>query len=299
MTTEAHSTVSRAVTLTLGSTLMLASMHGLVRFLSSDMHPFMIVFFRNLFGLVAVMPLLLRAGVGSLKTQNPRLHMLRALVGVIAMLGWFYALSKVPIANATALSFSTTIFATLSAWLFLGEALRWRRSAAIVVGLIGVYVVLRPAAEGFNIFSILVLFTSIAWGLSLTIVKQLSKTESPTSIVSWMGITLVVLSFWPALSVWQTPTLEQLLWLFLVGALATAGHLLMTMAIQMTDTSLVMSVDFTRLIWTALIGAYFFSEVLDMWTFVGASIIFLAGWYIVFRESRMSHQSGQQQDTAG
>ena len=274
--------------LMLGATLMLASMHGLVRLLSSDMHPFMIVFFRNLFGLVAVMPLLLRAGIGSLKTQHPKLHLIRAGVGVVAMLGWFYALSKVPIANATALSFSTTIFATVSAWLFLGEQLRWRRSAAIVVGLIGVYVVLRPSAEGFNIYALLVLLTSIAWGLSLTIVKHLSKTETPTSIVSWMGITLVILSFWPALTVWQTPTTEQLLWLFLVGALATAGHLLMTTSIQMADTSLIMSVDFTRLIWTALIGAYFFNEVLDAWTFVGASIIFLAGWYIVFRESRMS-----------
>ena len=287
MTIDAHGTTSRAVMLMLGATLMLASMHGLVRQLSSDMHPFMIVFFRNLFGLVAVLPLLLQAGLGSLKTHNPRLHMLRAGVGVIAMLGWFYALSKVPIANATALSFSTTIFATVSAWLFLGERLRWRRSAAIVVGLVGVFVVLRPSAEGFNIYALLVLFTSIAWGISLTIVKHLSKTETPTSIVSWMGITLVILSFWPALAVWHTPTMEQLLWLFLVGALATAGHLLMTTSIQMADTSLVMSVDFTRLIWTALIGAYFFNEILDVWTFVGASIIFLAGWYIVFRESRM------------
>lgn len=287
MTTDAHSTAGRAVVLMLGATLMLALMHGLVRHLSTDMHPFMIVFFRNLFGLIAVLPLLMRAGLGTLKTQHPKLHLLRAIVGVVAMSGWFYALSKVPIANATALSFSTTIFATVSAWLFLGETLRWRRSAAIFVGLIGVFVVLRPSAEGFNIYALLVVATSIAWGLSLTIVKILSRTETPTSIVTWMGITLVFLSFWPALGVWDTPTAQQLVWLFFVGALATSGHLLMTTAIQMTDTSIVMSVDFTRLIWTAMIGAYFFNEVLDMWTFIGAGIIFLAGWYIVFRESRL------------
>lgn len=289
MTSDVQSTTTRAVLFMLGATVMLASMHGLVRLLSSDLHPFIIVFFRNLFGLITVLPLLLKAGLGSLKTQHPRLHMIRAGVGIVAMLGWFYALSKVPIANATALSFSTTIFATVCAWLFLGEVLRWRRTAAIFLGLVGVFVVLRPAAEGFNAFAILVLLTSIAWGLSLTIVKHLSKTETTTSIVSWMGITLVVLSIWPALFVWQTPTLEQFLWLFLVGALATAGHLLMTSAIKMADTSIVMSVDFARLVWTALIGAYFFNEVLDIWTFVGASIIFLAGWYIVFRESRISN----------
>jgi len=271
----------------LGATVMLASMHGMVRLLSSDLHPFIIVFFRSLFGLITVLPLLLRAGLGSLRTQNVKLHALRAVVGTIAMLGWFYALSKVPIANATALSFSTTIFATVAAWLFLGETLRWRRSAAIFVGLIGVYVVLRPSSEGFNIFALLVLLTSVAWGLSLTIVKQLSKTETPTSIVSWMGITMVFLSLWPALPVWQTPSGEQLLWLFMIGGLATAGHLLMTMSIKMAETSVVMSVDFFRLIWTALIGAYFFGDMLDVWTFVGAAIIFAAGWYIVFRESRI------------
>jgi drug/metabolite transporter (DMT)-like permease len=285
-----HSATHRAVVFMLVSTVFLACMHGLVRQLSAEMHPFVIVFFRNFFGLLTVLPLLLRAGVGTLRTSNPRLHMLRAGIGVVAMLGWFYALSKVPIANATALSFSTTIFATICAWLFLGEKLRWRRSAAIAVGIVGIYVVLRPSADGFNQYALLVLVTSLAWGLSLTIVKQLSKTESATSIVSWMGISMVALSIWPALAVWQTPTIEQLLYLFLIGGLATAGHMFMTMAIKMAETSIVMSVDFGRLIWTALIGAYFFGEILDLWTFVGATIIFLAGWYIVFRESRMTDQ---------
>jgi len=217
--------------------MLLASMHGMVRFLSSDLHPFIIVFFRNLFGLLTVMPLLMKVGFSTLKTSNPKLHTIRAIIGLLAMLGWFYALSKVPIANATALSFSTTIFAAISAWLFLGERIRWRRSAAIIVGFIGVYVVLRPAAEGFNIFAMLVILTSISWALSLTIVKQLSKTESTTSIVSWMGISLVALSIWPALMVWQTPSINQLLWLFLIGGLGTAGHLMMTSAIKMADIS--------------------------------------------------------------
>ena len=288
MTSSAHSDTQRAVAFMLCSTILLACMHALVRHLSAEMHPFVIVFFRNFFGLLTVLPLLMKAGIGTLKTSNPKLHILRAGIGVMGMLGWFYALSKVPIANATALSFSTTIFATVSAWLFLGEKLRWRRSVAIAMGLVGIFVVLRPSADGFNQYALLVLFTSLAWGLSLTIVKELSKTESATSIVSWMGISLVGLSIWPALAVWQTPTLEQFVYLFLIGGLATAGHLFMTTAIKMAETSIVMSVDFGRLIWTALIGAYFFGEILDLWTFLGAAIIFIAGWYIVFRESRMT-----------
>ena len=131
----------------------------------------------------------------------------------------------------------------------------------------------------------MVLLSAVAWGSSVSIVKHLSKSETVTTIVGWMAISLTALSLWPALYVWQTPDSHQLLKLLLVGALATGGHLLMTSALQLADTSIVMSVDFTRLIWTAIIGAVFFAEMLDKWTFIGACIIFGAGWYIIFRES--------------
>lgn len=270
------------------STVLIASMHTSVRGLSSELHPFVIVFFRNLFGLIAVAPLLLRAGISSLKTTQARLYVLRAVIGIAAMMSWFYALSKVPLTNATAISFSTTIFATLSAWLFLGEKMRLRRWAAIVVGLMGVLVVLQPDAGGFNRYSLLVLFSAAAWGTSISIAKKLSAVESVTSIVAWMSISLTLLSFPVALFYWQTPTLDQLFWLALIGTLATAGHLLMTQALKMADTSVVMSMDFARLVWTSILGAWFFNEVLDTWTAIGATIIFAAGWYIIFRETKLN-----------
>lgn len=269
------------------STVLLASMHGLIRSLSADLHPFVIVFFRNLLGLVAIMPLLIRAGFSSLKTNKPGLYTVRAIVGLLAMLSWFFALSKVPITHATALSFSTTIFATLCAWFFLGEKMRFRRWAAILVGITGVLVVLRPDAAGFNVYSLLVVVSAVAWGGAISIVKHLSQTETVTSIVGWMGISLTLLSIVPAMYYWQTPTLSQFLVLSVIGILATGGHLLMTSALQMADTAVVMSMDFFRLVWTAIIGSVFFTELLDMWTVLGACIIFAAGWYIIFRESQI------------
>lgn len=268
------------------STVVLSAMHGLVRHLSAELHPFVIAFYRNLFGFVAILPLLWRSGFGVLRTPNPGLHVLRALVGVVAMLTWFYSLSRVPIANATALSFSTTLFATLAAWLFLGERLRLRRWLAIVVGFLGVVVVIRPDPGSFDAQALWVLVAAIAWGSSITVVKLLTRTESSTSIVAWMGISLTVLSFFPALMVWSWPDARALLELGLIGVLATTGHLLMTQAIRGADVAVVTSVDFTRLIWTSIIGSVFFAEMLDRWTLVGATIIFAAGWYIVFRESR-------------
>lgn len=279
-------TTWQALTCMLLSTVILSAMHGLVRHLSADLHPFVIAFYRNLFGFVAILPLLLRSGFGALRTDNPGLHVVRALVGVVAMLAWFYSLSRVPIANATALSFSTTLFATLTAWLFLGERLRVRRWLAIVVGFFGVVVVIRPDPGAFDAEALWVLLAAIAWGASITVVKQLTRTESSTTIVAWMGISLTLLSFFPAVTVWSWPDTRALFELGLIGVLATSGHLLMTQAIRGADVAVVTSVDFTRLIWTSIIGALFFAEILDRWTLFGATIIFAAGWYIVFRESR-------------
>lgn len=269
------------------STLALACMHALVRDVGQDLHPFVVVFFRNVFGLLAVCPLLIRYGWRTLKTDRPGLYIWRSLIGVIAMLCWFTGLANVPIANATALSFSTTLFTTLIAWLFLGEFIRWRRTAAIVFGILGVFVVLRPGMEGFNAYSLLVVFSALAWAASICFVKVLSRTDSVTCIVAWMGISLTVLSLAPAIYHWQTPNLSEWFSLGLIGILATAGHLTMTRAVQMAETSVVMSVDFARLIWASIIGAWFFGEVLDLWTAMGAVMIFLAGWYIVFRESQV------------
>lgn len=276
------------------SAFALAAMHTLVRYLSADLHPFVIVFFRNFFGLVAVLPLILKGGVASMAVSRPWLMAIRLLTGIFAMLSWFYALSKVPIANATALSFSATIFATLSAWLFLGERMRLRRWAAIFVGLIGVLIVLRPGVGGYNAFGLLVLASTVSWGIGVTLVKKLSQTDSITSVVAWMSIGLTVLSVPIAWWFWQPPTLTQYALLFAVGSLGTIGHLCMTRALKMADTGPIMSIDFTRLIWTTAFGAALFGDVLDTWTMVGAVVIFSSGLYIIFRESHLEREAGRQ-----
>lgn len=274
------------ILLMLLATVFLACMHSIVRHLTAELHPFVVVFFRNLFGLLAILPVLAKTGIGVLKTEHPQLHLIRICVGMLAMLSWFYALSKVPITNATALSFSSTIFATLAAWLILGERMRIRRWLAILTGLVGVLVVLRPGLDGFNAYAVLVIGSTMAWGASVTIVKKLSRTETTTSIITWMGIGLSVLTLGPALLFWQWPDLQQLMWLALVGMLASAGHFSMTSALRLTDTAVVMSVDFMRLVWTSIIGYIFFADLLDRWTLIGALIIFASAWYIIFRESR-------------
>lgn len=267
------------------STIILASMHGIVRHAGTEIHPFVLIFYRNFFGLLIVIPLLFRTGLNGLRTNHFRLLFLRGFLGIIALLAWFYSLVHVPLTEATALSFTAAIFTALAAIIFLGERVRFRRWAAIVVGFVGVVVVLRPETEYFNPLLVLVLFSTIFWALSITLIKYLSKTDSATSLVSWMSILMTILSFPFALYYWQWPVGEQWLWLVAIGVLGTLGHLCMVRAISLADTSLIMTIDFFRLIWGALIGYYFFADQMAISTWVGAIIIFGSGAYIIYRES--------------
>lgn len=271
------------------ATALLSTMHAMVRYLSAELHPFEIAFFRNLFGFVAVLPLLIRAGWSGLSSRHPGLQCARGLLGVTAMLAWFYGLSVVPIAQATALSFTSVIFASLGAGLILGERMRLRRWTAVLLGFVGVLAILRPGFQGLQIGTLIVMTASVAWGLAMVVVKRLSRTDSVVSIVAWMAITLTVLSFFPALLVWVWPTTKQLLWLGILGALATLGHLAMTKALKLADATAVLPLDFTRLIWAAVIGYLAFAEIPDAWTWLGGGIIATSATYIIYRESKVQH----------
>lgn len=273
------------------STALLSGMHAMVRHLGGHLHPFEIAFFRNLFGLAAVMPLIFTVGLAGLHSRRPKLQVLRGTTGLLAMLGWFYGLTIVPIATATALSFSAALFASLGAVLFLGEKMHLRRWSAVALGIIGVIIVLRPGAASFDPGTLFIVGSALLWGFNVVIVKQLSKTDSTVSIVAWMSATLTVLSFIPALFVWQWPTMTDLLWLALIGLTGTCGHLTMVKALKLADATAVMSVDFSRLIWTTAMGSLIFADRIDLLAWIGGSIIFVSGLYILYRESKVKAAS--------
>ena len=265
---------------------ILSCMHGLVRHVSAEMHPFEIVFFRNLFGLLVLVPFAVRAGRAGLVSHRPGLQLLRGVVVAVAMFSWFYGLSVVPIAQATALSFTSAIFGSLAAVAFLGERMRRRRWTAVAISVVGVLVVLRPGLAGLDAGSLIVLLASLAWAGSVVLVKLLSRTDSSVAIVTWITMILAVLSLPPALLVWTWPTPAQLAWLGLIGALGTAGHLAMTRSFRLADVTAVLPIDFTRLIWTSLIGYLAFAETPDIWVWIGGTVIFTSTTYIAYREHR-------------
>lgn len=270
------------------STFFFAAMHASIRHVSESIHPFEIAFFRSVFALAVVAPWFWRQGFGLLYTRRPGLHALRAVFNVFAMLSFFYALSITPLSEVTALNFTAPIFASLLAALILGEAVRLRRWGAIVVGFAGTLVILRPGFAEVGLGEILVLFSSLVWAFALLVIKTLSRTDSSATIIAYMALLMMPLTLVPAAFVWQWPDAVQLFWLVLVGLLGGAGQLLMTEALRSADTAVVMPIDFCKLPWVAVIAYLAFSEVPDLYTWLGGAIIFASSFYIAYRERQVT-----------
>ncbi len=274
------------------SCLGFALLTVLIRHVSADLHPFEIVFFRNFFGLLAMLPWVWRVGISGLRTRRLGAYGVRAVTGLIAMLCWFTAISLMPLAEATALSFTAPLFATLGAALFLGETVRLRRWTATIAGFAGAMIILRPGIEAISPAALLALAASAFMAVSVLTIKSLSRTESPNAIVLYMGLMITPLSLPPALMVWTMPALETWGWLAALGGLATLGHLALVRAFAAAEVSAVLPLDFSRLIFIALLAFVFFGERPDAWTWTGAAVIFAAVLYTAHRESRLGRPAG-------
>jgi drug/metabolite transporter (DMT)-like permease len=275
----------RVILLMLASTLLFSGMHATIRFVSSELHPFEITFFRNLFGLTVVLPWFLRYGLKPLRTTRFPLHATRACLNICSMLCFFYALSITPLAEATALTFTGPIFATALAVLILHEVVGPWRWFAILVGFAGTLVILRPGFADVGLGPLLAIASALIWAVTLIGIKELTRTDSAVTITSYMIVLLIPLALIPALFVWEWPTLRQLGWLCLLGTLGSGGHLLMNHALKDSDTNVIMSVDFVRLVWVALIGYAVFAEVPELYTWLGGAMI-CGAVYLTYRDGR-------------
>ncbi|MDP7666533.1 MAG: DMT family transporter [Rhodospirillales bacterium] len=264
--------------------LVNASVGAMVKHLSADLHPFEIVFFRALFGIVTLSPLLLRHGLSALETRHFRLYFFRACFAVSSLLMTWTALSIAPLAKVTAISFSQPLFASILAAVFIGEAIRARRISALVIGFLGTLIIVRPGSAAFDTGSVLAIGGAACAASTVIFIRILSRTDSVLTLTLYSALLGAPLSFIAAIGFWQTPTLEQLGWLALIGGVSAIGQLCFTQAYKLVAVATVSPATFTRLIWAALIGYVVFAEVPDRWTWAGGALIFAAVSYIAFRE---------------
>ena len=272
------------------STVAFSIMHGLVRFVSEVLPPFQIAFFRNFFGLAFLLPLLMRSRFAVLRTKQIGLHALRGVINMAAMLMFFTALSISPIAKVTALGFTAPIFMAILAVIVLGERFRIYRWSAIFLGFVGMLIILRPGLVVIDTGALLVIGSAVLWAVAMLIIKIQSRTESSLTIVAYMGIFLGVFSIAPALWVWQPFELQTLGLMALIGLFGSIAQMAISESLKETDPTALMPFDFLKLIWTAIIGAWFFAEIPDMFTWIGATVIFSSGLFIAFREHSVRSQ---------
>ncbi len=266
--------------------MFFTAMAGIIRHVSADIHPFEIAFFRALFGLILMAPWFLRLGVASVRSRRVGMHVCRALFMLGAAMAWFTAISLMPIAEVTALTFTTPLFASLGAALFLAEKVGLRRAVAIGVGFAGAMIILRPGVEALTMPAMAALASAVFGAVGMLIVKSLSRTESPATIVIYVGLLLTPLSLVPALFVWTTPSLEALAWLAALGLVANLGHMSFARAMASADATAILPFDFLKLFFSATMGYLLFAEVPDVWTWIGATVIFGAVLYTARRESK-------------
>ena len=275
---------TRGMALMVAATLASTSMNGVIRLLSAELRPFEIAFFRGVFGLLVFAPLFARQGLAPLRTARPGLHVLRGSLQAFGITLGFLALSMTPLAKVAALQFTVPLFSTLLAFLILREAVRARRITALAVGILGTLVIVDPMANAMDLGSTLVLGSAATSALSMIIVKLLSRTENSTTIVLYSTMLMTPLTLIPALFFWATPTAVQLLWLALLGSLGTVSNICFAQALKESEVTALTPIEFTRLIWSALIGYLAFAEVPAAETWIGAVIIFSASTYIILRE---------------
>ena len=265
--------------------LMLTIMSALMRNISDDLHPFQIAFFRSLFGFLCMVPWLFGSGLLVLKTARFGLHLTRGLVGFFGLLMWTSALALIPVANVTALSFAAPLFATLGSALLLREVVRARRWIAVGAGFVGVLIMLRPGISVLQPGALLAVSTAVCIATSMLIVKRLSATETPGTVVAYMALFLTLFTAGPALFVWQGFGWMIFAKCVAMGGFGTLGHLCMVRAFAAADASAVAPFDYARLPFATLIGFIMFAETPDIWTWVGGAVIAASAIYIAQREA--------------
>ena len=282
--------VGRAIVYMTASTVLFGLMAVCIRLASEQLHAFEIAFFRNFFGFVFTLPLLVRHGPGLLRTDKLPLYLFRCVIGIVSMLAGFWAIVHLPLAQAVAISYSTPIFVTIGAVFFLGEVVRARRWSAVIIGFIGVLVLMQPGTGDFRMASLVAVLAAVASATAAINIKFLSRTERADAIVVWTTMLWVPLSLLPALWVWQMPVGITWLWIVLSGLLGTTAHMFWTRALAQADASLLTPISFLQVLVVGVFGWWLFGEQVTRWTVAGAAIIFASNVYIAQREARLARR---------
>ena len=242
-----------------------------------ELSVFQIMLMRSVLGMVLLWPLVHAAGgLSAMRTQRLPQHAARNVVHYAAQYGWFVALTLIPLAQLVSIEFTMPIWSAVLAVFFLGERMNGRKWLAVVLGLVGVAVIVRPSAGTVDAGQLIALACAFGFAISVVLVKSLTRTEAAITVIFWMLVIQSAIGLVPALLVWQWPSAQTWGWVLVVAFCGTYSHYCFARAMQHADTTVVVPMDFLRVPLTALAGWLVYSEQVDLLTGLGVLLI-LAG----------------------
>lgn len=274
----------------LGSGLSFVAVNGIVRHLGTELPAAQGAFIRFAFGVLFLLPMLVPLLWRGLPAGTLGLFGLRGAVHTAAVICWFYAMARIPVAEVTAIGYLNPVLVTLGAALFFGERLAFRRIAAILVALVGALIVLRPGLRDLAPGHLAQLGAAAFFAGSYLFARRLSDLAGAGAIVGMLSLSVTIGLLPFALLVWVPVGPVPLAWLALVAAFATLGHYCMTRAFASAPLAVTQPVTFLQLVWATLLGALVFSEGVDPFVLLGGAVIIGAISFITWRESVLRRQ---------
>ena len=265
-------------------------MLSFLKIAQEDVNVYVAGFFRFFLGLVIILPYIIKNKDAVLRTTHLKKHILRAILGLPAMLLYFSALVLLPIEKLTAISFVVPLIVTILAVFFLGEKIYIYRTLALILGFSGMLVIIRPGFVEISIGVYMVLFSALLWSINIIITKKISKDDSAITILAYQSIFMSLLSFFIVLFFWEMPSLKTFIYLILAAMCGTVLHLALNHAFKLVDVSMTQPYSFLNLVFASIIGYFVFDEIPDLYTWVGALIIFIGVLIIYYREMNLDKE---------
>ena len=279
-----------AISLIIISVFFGTVMLSFLKIAQEDVNVYVAGFFRFFLGLVIILPYIIKKKDAVLKTTHLKQHFLRAILGLPAMLLYFSALVLLPIEKLTAISFVVPLIVTILAVFFLGEKIYIYRTLALILGFSGMLVIIRPGFVDISIGVYMVLFSALLWSINIIITKKISKDDSAITILAYQSIFMSLLSFFIVLFFWEMPSLKTFIYLILAAMCGTVLHLTLNHAFKLVDVSMTQPYSFLNLVFASIIGYFVFDEIPDLYTWIGALIIFTGVLIISYREMKLDKE---------
>jgi drug/metabolite transporter (DMT)-like permease len=283
------------VALKLASVVLIAAMTVCVKVLGQEIPIGQTIFVRGLIS-IAVLALIAQqtGALHLLKTSNWRSHALRSISGTASMFCLFAAITMIPLADVTAIAFTSPMFVTVLAMLFLGERIHRFRWTALSIGFLGVIIMIGPHvtfAEGTSLGALTALGAAMFSAIAMTSLRRMSGGEHAITITFYFSLTFMTGAALTAIQGWPMPTLTQWFFIVLAGLLGVFGQLLLSYSYRYAEASTIAPLDYTSLIWAVLLGYAFFDEIPSLSVWIGAPLVIGAGLIILWREYVLKRQA--------